>query len=84
MAKLTDNRIKSQQERILKWLQVRPLTTFQAREKLNIVRPDARICELRQAGHNIATTMIKAKDRFGFWHSVARYALLASKENKNG
>jgi hypothetical protein len=79
--KLSDNRTKSQRERLLKWLQKRPITTFQAVEKLNIVRPAARICELRQHGHNIITHWTYAKNDSGYMHRIGQYVLFGGKND---
>lgn len=73
-----NNSIKSQQSRLLDWLQQKPITTFEARLYLDIVAPAPRIFELRnELGLNIQTFTTDGinpgtKER----HRVARYVLL--------
>ncbi|MFK3725578.1 helix-turn-helix domain-containing protein [Pseudomonas monteilii] len=55
------------------------INTFQAISLLNIVRPGARIAELRALGHNIVTHLGTLKDDQGRDHpKVATYFLSAS------
>jgi hypothetical protein len=55
------------------------INTFQAISLLNIVRPSARIAELRALGHNIVTHLGTLKDDQGRDHpKVATYFLSAS------
>ena len=67
----------SQRYRILKHLrEVGTLTTLQARQELDICHPGMRICELRQAGHEIVTVMVFDTAIGGGVHQVAEYSLL--------
>lgn len=53
------------------------ITTYQAREQLNIVSPAARVLDLRGAGHDIHTSRETLTDGAGFEHPhSARYVLL--------
>jgi hypothetical protein len=46
--------------------------------ELNICRPGARICDLRNAGYAIHTQLITLEDEWGRKHpKIALYALLA-------
>ena len=67
--------MKSQNTRLLSALKQSPLTTLQIIKHAGIIRPAARILELREQGHNIRTTMIECKNRFGDSCRVARYSL---------
>lgn len=50
---------KSQNEQILSWLERgNPLTALDALREFNCLRLSGRIKELREAGHEITTTMI--------------------------
>ncbi len=50
------------------------INTFEAIRQLNIVRPGARIAELRAQGHNIRTHLSTLKDDHGREHpNVATY-----------
>lgn len=54
------------------------INTFQAITLLNILRPGARIAELRAKGHNIVTHLSTLKDDHGREHqNVATYFLSA-------
>ncbi|ENB9664894.1 helix-turn-helix domain-containing protein [Pseudomonas putida] len=59
------------------------INTFQAIAQLNIVRPGARIAELRALGHKIATHLSTLKDDHGRDHrKVATYFLSAGSAQK--
>jgi len=72
------NDAKSQCQRILEHLMNRTggATTLELVRELDVLRPGARICELRQAGHNIMTHWAEDDTPLGR-HRVARYVLLA-------
>jgi hypothetical protein len=67
----TLNSSSSQRQRILAWLQQRPLTTLEARQELCVMSIAARIFELKDRGHNIVTHKVLAGKRF-----IAQYVLL--------
>ncbi|MNE80979.1 hypothetical protein D3C80_1775950 [compost metagenome] len=59
------------------------INTFQAITLLNILRPGARIAELRAKGHNIVTHLSTLKDDHGREHqNVATYFLSAGPAQK--
>jgi len=62
----------TQAEHILALLKNAPLTTLGILKLADSVRPAARILELRAAGHNIMTDMIRTSSG----KRVARYTLL--------
>jgi len=67
---------KSQRNRILEWLRIKPLTTLDARCELDVMHPASRVQELKAQGHNICThweTVDTGKGK----HRVASYVLLA-------
>ena len=51
------------------------ITSFEAREKLDIYYPPARIFELRQAGYLINTVWDNWTSEHGIKHRIARYVL---------
>lgn len=54
------------------------IDTFAITRELNICRPGARICDLRNAGYNIITNRIVLTDEWGRTHrGVALYSLIA-------
>lgn len=63
----------AQRTKILDWLRQKPITTFEAIEHLDIMRPAPRIFELKERGHNIITQRITQNGH----NNVARYVLLA-------
>ncbi|MOA33050.1 hypothetical protein D3C78_1543090 [compost metagenome] len=74
--KITDTSAASQRIRLLERLQAGPVSTFEAREELNIMMPAARVKELRDQGHPILTDRQTLTDPHGFKHAgVARYYL---------
>ena len=74
--KLTDTTAPAQRLRLLERLQHGPVSTFEAREELNIMMPAARVKELRNLGHEILTDRLTLKDAFGCSHTgVACYHL---------
>ncbi|CAO1664365.1 helix-turn-helix domain-containing protein [Halomonas sp. NYA30] len=66
----------SQRNRILARLKQGPVTTLELIQDDNILRPGARICELREKGHDIRTHLQDVIDPWGRKHSrVALYYL---------
>lgn len=67
----------AQRQRLLAALIVGEVSTFYARDQLNILMPAARIKELRNQGHDISTFRITIDDGYGRTHNgVARYVLV--------
>jgi hypothetical protein len=74
--KLNSVSAASQRARIMKRLREGPATTLELMVELNVLRPGARICELRADGHPIKTHLIDELDPWGRPHSrMARYFL---------
>ena len=67
--------MKSQNTRLLEALEHHSLTAHQLDRSGGISRAAARVCELRQQGHAIVTTMVKVRNRYGQACHVARYSL---------
>lgn len=66
----------AQRARLLERLQAGPIDTFTAIRELNIVRPGARINELRDLGHKILTHRLTLTDDQGRKHrGMALYYL---------
>lgn len=66
----------AQRARLLERLQAGPIDTFTAIRELNIVRPGARINELRDMGHRIMTQRLTLTDDQGRSHrGMALYYL---------
>ena len=66
----------AQRARLLERLQTGPIDTFTAIRELNIVRPGARINELRSLGHKILTHRLPLTDDQGRTHQgMALYYL---------
>lgn len=66
----------AQRARLLERLQTGPIDTFTAIRELNIVRPGARINELRDMGHRIMTERLTLTDDQGRVHrGMALYYL---------
>jgi hypothetical protein len=63
----------AQRNKLLERLRQKPVTTFEAIEELDIMRPAPRIFELKERGHNIITQRITQNGH----NNVARYVLLA-------
>lgn len=71
------NKAVSQRQRLLEFLQCYGrISTLEARAKLNVLHPAARIFELRQRGVKILTFWRTDVTPEGFEHSVADYVLL--------
>ena len=72
-----NNKAVSQRQRLLEFLQSHGrISTLEARAKLNVLHPAARIFELRQRGVKILTFWRTDVTPEGFEHSVADYVLL--------
>jgi len=71
--------LSSQRARLLAYMRAHgSINTFEAISELNILRPGARIAELRAAGHNIRTQLGELLDDQGRPHPlVATYYLSA-------
>ena len=68
----------SQKSRVLNYLQTgRRLTRYNSWEELGIFEVPARICELRQEGHDIKTNMHTIVNRFGEHVRVAEWWMSA-------
>lgn len=66
----------AQRARLLERLQAGPIDTFTAIRELNIIRPGARINELRGMGHQIMTQRLTLTDDHGRTHNgMALYYL---------
>lgn len=67
---------QAQRARLLDALELGPITTIDARSRLNIMMPAARVKELRSLGHPIVTHLRDLYDEHGRRHSrVAVYYL---------
>ena len=74
-----NNSVKSQHLRIKQALQNHPngLTTIELVEQFDILRPGARICEMRwQKGLNIKSVRVSDTTAQGNIHPVVRYILM--------
>lgn len=71
------DKFSAQRDLILSALRLGPLTTTEAIQNLGVIRPAARVMELREDGHNIVTTW-RVSRMNGRPHRVASYVLLAS------
>ena len=61
--------------RLLAALQNSPVSTIDARDRLNIYHAPARVHQLRKQGHKIATRMRTELDVYGRPHRVGVYIL---------
>ncbi|QBJ79585.1 helix-turn-helix domain-containing protein [Aquitalea sp. USM4] len=76
-ANSTDTSADAQRYRLLTALRQGPVTTFDARDRMNILMPAARVKELRLSGYKIDTIRIQLMDQNGHRHSgVAKYVLI--------
>lgn len=66
---------RKQRYRLLAALGSRPISTIEAREKLGILNPAARVMELRQSGVQIDMRWSVEVSQSGEKHRVARYHL---------
>ncbi|MBM0140495.1 helix-turn-helix domain-containing protein [Pseudomonas cannabina] len=70
--------ISAQNARFIQRLRLGSIDTFTAMRELNICRPGARICDLRNAGYRIDTARIVLTDEWGCTHrGVALYTLMS-------
>ena len=75
-ANFTDNSTLNQRLKLLDWLFERgSITTNQAREKLDIMSPAARILELKRDGYLIVTLITTWTSGYGIKHRIGRYLL---------
>ena len=71
-----DTRLESQRARIIARLKEHPATTIDMMKELNVMRPAARIRQLRDRGHDIRTHLMAVDDEWGRTHTqVALYYL---------
>jgi hypothetical protein len=71
------NTLEAQRTRLLCALKEGTLTTIQARERLDIMHPAARVMEWRKRGVAIETHWITEPTACGKDHRVARYLLVS-------
>ncbi|MEN5198470.1 helix-turn-helix domain-containing protein [Pseudomonas wadenswilerensis] len=77
-SRLQNTSITAQNARLAERMEHGPVDTFAIMRELNICRPGARICDLRNAGYNIITNRIVLTDEWGRTHrGVALYTLIA-------
>ena len=70
--------INAQNARLVAHLRLGQSDTFTIMRELNICRPGARICDLRNAGYKIITNRITMTDEWGRIHKgVAVYTMIA-------
>ena len=73
----------AQRQRVLTVLMDHPASTFELRDRFNIMMPGARVIELREQGHEILTLRQNLPDRFGRIHPrVAVYVLVRLAQQK--
>lgn len=73
----------AQRERFLRALRLDTVNTFDARDRLGILMPAARIFELRALGYEIEVDYRRAIDRDGVEHDrIAHYTLISSPETE--
>lgn len=72
----------SQRERILVRLRKGSATSWELAQ-MGILSYNTRIMELRQAGHNIVTTMEEIQNQFGETVKRGRFSLLVSERSKS-
>lgn len=78
ISRINDTSRSAQNARLVPRMRQGPVDTFTIMRELNICRPGARICDLRNAGYTIHTQLITLKDEWGRKHpKVALYTLLA-------
>jgi len=74
---MMDNSIKAQVSRLFAALKIKPMTTFEIRQELDIMEVGSRICDLRHKyGCEIHTEMVVVESPLGNKHRVARYSLI--------
>ncbi|MBJ2269126.1 helix-turn-helix domain-containing protein [Pseudomonas sp. MF6772] len=73
----------AQNTRLAKRMEHGSIDTFTIMRELNICRPGARICDLRNSGYKIITNRITMTDEWGRIHrGVAVYTLTAEPDAK--
>ena len=73
----------AQRQRVLALLIDHPASTFELRDRYNVMMPGARVIELREQGHEILTERRNLPDRFGRIHPrVAVYVLVRLAQQK--
>ncbi|MEA9979313.1 MULTISPECIES: helix-turn-helix domain-containing protein [unclassified Pseudomonas] len=77
-SRINDNSQNAQNARLAGRMEQGSIDTFAIMRELNICRPGARICDLRNAGYEIITNRIVLTDEWGRTHrGVAVYTLIA-------
>jgi len=77
ISSVDDITLVAQRTRLLAYLRHSSIDTLDCVRNLNILRPGARISELRKSGHNIVTRLIDVRDDQGRQHRrVALYSLM--------
>lgn len=71
------NEASAQRARLLASLRIGPINTLAARHLIDVLHPAARIQELREEGHNIATVWTQDVTPEGNHHRVAKYVLMS-------
>ena len=83
-ANFNDNSSKHQCIKLLDWLFERgSITSSEAREKLDVYYPPARIFELRNDGYLIQTVWDIWISEHGIKHRIARYVLMRKEPLEN-
>ncbi|KOP58691.1 hypothetical protein OX90_00635 [Pseudomonas coronafaciens pv. porri] len=78
ISQIKNTSINAQNARFIQRLRLGSIDTFTAMRELNICRPGARICDLRNAGYRIDTARIVLTDEWGCTHrGVALYTLMS-------
>lgn len=67
---------EQQRRRLLAALEAGPVSTLEARERLNVMHPGGRVMELRALGYRIVTAWSLEPDAWGRPHRVGRYVLM--------
>lgn len=76
-SRIQNTSINAQNARLVSRMEQGSVDTFTIMRELNICRPGARICDLRNAGYNITTNRIVLTDEWGGTHrGVAMYTLI--------
>jgi len=77
MDNFKDNSASNQCKKLLNYLLEHVgITSSEAREKLDIYHPPARIKELRQQGYLINTVWVTWSSEYGIKHRIAKYVLV--------
>ncbi|MNJ31056.1 hypothetical protein D3C77_256760 [compost metagenome] len=82
-SRLQNTSITAQNARLAERIEQGSVDTFAIMRELNICRPGARICDLRNSGYNIVTNRVVLTDEWGRTHrGVALYTLIAKPGGK--